>query len=137
MLARAVTVHVHVLKSKLHRAMVTHADLEYEGSVSIADDLLEAANILPFEQVHVWNVTRGTRLTTYAMRADAGSGLICINGAAAHLVAPGDRVIIATFVEVPQEVARTWEPTVVLLDEQNRVVDPRAAEIAGPNRRVV
>jgi aspartate 1-decarboxylase len=132
-----VSVHVHVLKSKLHRAMVTHADLEYEGSVSIADDLLEAANILPFEQVHVWNVTRGTRLTTYAMRADAGSGLICINGAAAHLVAPGDRVIIATFVEVPQDVARTWEPTVVLLDEQNRVVDPRAAEIAGPKRRVV
>ena len=125
-----------VLKSKLHRATVTHADLEYEGSVTIAADLLELARILPFEQVHVWNVTRGTRLTTYAMRAEPDSGVVCINGAAAHLVAPGDQVIIATFVEVPEEVARTWEPTVVLLDEQNRVVDPALREIAGPKRRV-
>jgi aspartate 1-decarboxylase len=130
------TVHLQVLKSKLHRAMVTHADLEYEGSVTIAADLLEAAGILPYEQVHVWNVTRGTRLTTYALRGDVGSGIVCINGAAAHLAAPGDRVIIATFAEVPEERARTWEPTVVLLDEHNRVVDPRAHEVAGPKRRV-
>ena len=134
---RPMSTRLRVFKSKLHRATVTHADLEYEGSVTVAADLLELARILPFEEVHIWNVTRGTRLTTYAMRAEPGSGVVCINGAAAHLVRPGDRVIIATVADVPEDVARTWEPTVVLLDEQNRVVDPALREIAGPKRRGV
>ena len=88
-----------MFRSKIHRATVTHANLAYEGSVTIDDDLLKAADILEFEKVHVWNVTRGTRLVTYAMRGEPGSGVICINGAAAHLVSPGDLVIIATFAQ--------------------------------------
>ena len=126
---------VHLFKSKLHRATVTHADLEYEGSVTIAGDLLDAAEIYENEQVHIWNVTRGTRMTTYALRGDEGSGIVCINGAAAHLAAPGDKVIIATFAEVPQEQARDWEPTVVLVGDGNRIVDEALVEVAGPKRR--
>ena len=97
---------LNMFKSKIHRATVTHADLEYEGSVTIDLDLLEAAQILPFEAVHVWNVTRGTRLITYALEGPRGSGAICVNGAAAHLNSPGDLVIIATFAEMTAEEAR-------------------------------
>jgi len=125
-----------MFKSKIHRATVTQADLEYEGSVSIDAHLLEAADILPFEEVHVWNITRGTRLVTYAIEAEAGSGVICVNGAAAHLNEPGDRVILATFTEMDHEEAVGYEPTVVLVDEQNHIVDPHLKEIAGPKRRV-
>ncbi len=123
-----------LFKSKIHRARVTQADVDYEGSVTIDASLMEAADILPFEHVHVWDVTRGTRLETYAIRGDAGSGVICINGAAAHLIKPGDLVIIATFADVEEAEARTWTPRVVLVDEQNR---PRVVEgeIAGPKRR--
>ncbi|WP_410960377.1 aspartate 1-decarboxylase, partial [Salmonella sp. SAL4431] len=79
----------------IQRATVTHADVDYEGSLALDADLLRAADILPFEEVHVWNVTRGTRLRTYAMNGEAGSGVVCVNGAAAHLAGPGDLVIIA------------------------------------------
>jgi len=85
------------LRSKIHRATVTHADLHYEGSLSIDPALMEAADIAPFEEVHVWNITRGTRLTTYAIEAPSDSGVICANGAAAHRVQVGDLIIIATF----------------------------------------
>ena len=129
------SVRLHLFKSKLHRAVVTHADLEYEGSATIDADLMDAANIHEHEQIHVWNVTQGTRLTTYALRGDPGSKIICMNGAAAHLAKPGDRVIIATFAEVPAEQAASWEPTVVLVDEHNEIVDPALKEIAGPKRR--
>src|ERR1700731_2420054 len=84
-----------MLKSKIHRATVTHADVDYEGSITLDRTLLEAADILPFEEVHVWNVTRGTRFRTYAMEAPEHSGIVCINGAAARLAHPGDLVIIA------------------------------------------
>src|SRR3954463_12425038 len=107
-----------MFKSKIHRATVTEADLEYEGSVTIDANLLEAADILPNERVDVWNVTRGTRLSTYAMLGEAGSGVICINGAAAHLVTPGDLVIIATFADMDEAEARTHKPKVVLVDEK-------------------
>lgn len=127
---------LHLFKSKIHRATVTHADLDYEGSVTIAADLMEAAGIHEHEQVHVWNVTGGGRMITYALRGEAGSGLICINGAAAHLASPGDKVIITTFAEVPQEQVADWTPTVVLVDDDNRIVDPAATEVAGPKRRV-
>lgn len=126
---------VHLFKSKIHRATVTHADLDYEGSVTISGELLDASGILEHEQVHIWNVTRGTRLVTYALRGDAHSGVICINGAAAHLAEPGDKVIIATFAEVEAEAARGWQPTVVFVDDQNRMVG-QDAEVAGPKRRL-
>ena len=81
-----------VMKSKLHRATVTQADLEYEGSLTLDPDFMEAADILPFEEIHVWNVTRGTRFCTYAIEGEAGSGMVCVNGAAAHLASVGDVV---------------------------------------------
>ncbi len=126
---------LNMFRAKLHRATVTHADLEYEGSVTIAADLMDAAGLLEHEQVHIWNVTRGTRMTTYTLRGDAGSGIVCINGAAAHLAEPGDKVIIAAFADVEEHEARNWKPTVVLLDDNNEIVDPKLAEIAGPKRR--
>jgi aspartate 1-decarboxylase len=123
-------------KSKIHRATVTHADLDYEGSVSIDEDLMEAANVWEYEAVHVWNITRGTRLQTYAIKGQRGSGVICINGAAAHLNRPGDLVILATFADLEESEARTFKPTVVLVDRQNRIVSKDLVEIAGPARRV-
>ena len=125
-----------LFKSKIHRATVTHADLDYEGSVSIDEGLLEAAGIWEYEAVHVWNITRGTRLQTYAIKGERGSGVICINGAAAHLNRPGDLVIIATFAEVEDAEARSWKPTVVMVDGKNRIVQARATEVAGPARRI-
>ncbi|HZT82183.1 MAG TPA: aspartate 1-decarboxylase [Gemmataceae bacterium] len=124
----------YMLKSKVHRATVTHADVDYEGSLTLDADLLEAADILPFEEVHVWNVTRGTRLRTYAMAGERGSGVVCVNGAAAHLARPGDLVIVATFAELDDAAARLHRPTVVLVDERNRV-RRTADEVAGPRRR--
>jgi aspartate 1-decarboxylase len=124
-----------MLKSKLHRARVTHADVDYEGSVTLDRTLLEAADILPWEEVHVWNVTSGTRFRTYAMEAEAGSGVVCINGAAAHLAKPGDLVIIATYTQMEDIAARQHRPHIVLLGEGNRIVDPARVEVAGPKRR--
>ena len=126
-----------LFKSKIHRATVTHADLEYEGSVTIDEDLLDAAGILEYEAIHVWNITRGTRLQTYAIKGQRGSGVVCINGAAAHLNDPGDRVILATFADMDDAEARQWKPLVVLVDENNRIVDGNAVEIAGPRKRRV
>jgi len=124
-----------VLKSKIHRATVTQADLDYEGSVTLDRDLMEAADILPFEQVHIWNVTRGTRLVTYALEGPAHSGVVCINGAAAHLAQPEDLVIISTFAEVDTDQALAHRPTVVLVDGHNRILDRTAVEVPGPGRR--
>ena len=123
-------------KSKIHRATVTHADLDYEGSVTIDEELMEAAGILEYEAVHVWNITRGTRLQTYAITGRRGSGVICINGAAAHLNKPGDLVILATFAEMDDSEARSHVPKVVLVDRQNRIVAKDVQEVAGPARRV-
>ncbi|HWG43600.1 MAG TPA: aspartate 1-decarboxylase [Gemmataceae bacterium] len=123
-----------MLKSKLHRATVTHADVDYEGSVTLDARLLEAADILPFEEVHVWNVTRGTRLRTYAMAGEAGSGVVCINGAAAHLAQPGDLVIVATFTQLDDAAARTHRPRIVLVGPDNRIRNANAEEVAGPGR---
>ena len=127
-------VRVHMFKSKIHRAKVTHADLNYEGSVTISGELMDAAKIREHEQVHIWNVTQGTRLVTYALRGDDDSGIICINGAAAHLANPGDTVIISTFAEVPETEADNWQPTVVLVNEENKLADQEYAETAGPQR---
>jgi aspartate 1-decarboxylase len=119
-----------MLKSKIHRATVTEADLDYEGSITLSPELLVAANILPNEAVNVWNITAGTRFETYAITGKPGSSDICVNGAAAHLVAPGDLVIIASFSQVPEEACATWEPTVVFVDQFNHQKEIRA-EIAG------
>ncbi len=118
-----------MLKSKIHRATVTQADVDYEGSITVDARLLEAADILPFEEVHVWNVTRGSRV------GPSGSGVVCINGAAAHLTHPGDLVIIATFAQLDEQAARSHRPRVVLVDERNRIRDPAAQEVPGPQRR--
>lgn len=111
---------INVFKSKIHRATVTHADLDYEGSVTIDADLMRAAEIVPYEAVHIWNVTRGTRLITYAIEGPPGCGTVCINGAAAHLNQPGDVVILATFAELTPEEAHDHRPVVVRVDEHNR-----------------
>ena len=123
---------LNVFKSKIHRATVTHADLEYEGSVTIDAALLEAAQILPYEAVHIWNVTQGTRLMTYALEAPRGSGAICVNGAAAHHNRPGDLIILATFAEMSPEEARAHRPIVVRVDAQNRPLADQSEEVPGP-----
>jgi len=109
------------MKSKLHRATVTMADLDYVGSITIDRDLMDAADLLPHERVQVLDVTNGARLETYVIEGEPGSGTIGINGAAAHLVHPGDVVLIVSFAEFEDDEARTWEPTVVLVDAENRV----------------
>ncbi len=119
---------LNVFKSKIHRATVTHADVDYEGSITIDANLLDAAQILPFEAVHIWNITRGTRLVTYALEAPRGSGAVCVNGAAAHLNRPGDLVILATFAEMTPEEARSHRPVVVRVDKQNRLTQDQSGE---------
>jgi aspartate 1-decarboxylase len=113
-----------MMKAKLHRAVVTQADLHYEGSISIDADLLEAAGILPNEQVDVLNINNGERFTTYAITAPRGSKVFGINGAAARLAQPGDRIIVVSYAMMDAEAARNWKPQVVLLDEANAVVSP-------------
>ncbi len=108
-----------MFKSKIHRATVTDANLAYEGSVTIDRALMLAADILPHEQVHVVNVTNGERLVTYAI--EGGPGEICINGAAAHRCSPGDTVIIISYAQVPEAELRSFTPTVVKVDSENRV----------------
>lgn len=108
-----------LLRSKIHRATVTEADLDYDGSISIDTELLEAAGITEHEQVDIYNVTRGTRLTTYAIEAERGSRSICINGAAAHLVNPGDLVIIACYGQFSNEEIHSHKPVVIRVDDEN------------------
>lgn len=115
-----------MFKSKIHRATVTEADLNYEGSLTLDPLLMEAADILPGEQVHIWNVTRGSRLTTYAIVGDRGSGVVCVNGAGAHLVKVGDIIIVATFVDLADDEARCHSPKVVFVDDHNRVSATKA-----------
>ena len=122
-----------MLKSKIHRATVTGADLHYEGSVTIDQDLMEAADIIPYEAVAVWNVTNGSRLETYAIEGERGSGVICLNGAAARLVAPKDLVIIASFVDMPNLEALNHEPKLVFVDENNMML-PTRNENAGQSK---
>jgi aspartate 1-decarboxylase len=120
-----------MFRAKIHRASITHADLHYEGSCTIDADLLDAADILPNEELHIWNITRGTRLVTYALPGPRGSGVICINGAAAHGNVPGDLVILASFAEMSVEEARALQPKVVRVDRENKIVGIRE-ETPGP-----
>lgn len=111
-----------MFKSKIHRATVTQADLHYVGSVTIDADLLDAADLLPGELVHIVDVTNGARLETYVIEGERGSGVVGINGAAAHLVHPGDLVIIISYAQVTDAEARDLEPRVVHVDRDNRIV---------------
>jgi aspartate 1-decarboxylase len=110
-----------MLKSKLHRVTATHADLHYEGSCAIDEDLLEAANIKEYEQIDIWNVNNGERFTTYAIRAERGSGVISVNGSAARRAAPGDILIIATFAVYNEVELAKYEPSLIYVDSQNRI----------------
>lgn len=110
-----------MMKSKIHRLKITESNLDYEGSLSIDEDLLDASDILPNEQVHVWNVTNGNRLITYALAGKRGSGTACVNGAGAHFVKPGDLVIVATFATMKSKDAHRYKPLVVFVDENNRL----------------
>lgn len=109
-----------LLKSKIHRATVTEADLHYAGSISIDRELLAAADIVEYERVEIYNVTNGARLATYAIAGEPGSGTICINGAAAHLVDVGHLVIIASYAEYEEHEVGRHQPRVVLVDQENR-----------------
>ncbi len=123
-----------LLAGKIHRATVTAADLEYEGSLTVPPELLQAAGISPYESIHVWNITRGTRLETYAIPGLSGSDDVCANGAAAHLIRPGDRVILACFAFVPSDLVANHRPKLVFVNEANRIVQV-GPEIPGPQRR--
>jgi aspartate 1-decarboxylase len=112
-----------MLESKIHRASVTEANIEYEGSVTIDQNLLDAADILADEQVEIWNCTHGNRLSTSVIEGERGSGEICINGAAAHLMKPGDVVIIGSFVQVDESEVRYWDAKRVFVDGQNVIRD--------------
>jgi len=113
---------LELLKSKIHRATVTDANLNYQGSITIARDLMDAANILPYEKVGVLDVNNGNRLDTYVIEGPAKSGMICLNGAAARLVQPGDLVIIVAYASMTPEEAKNWQPTVVYVNEKNEIV---------------
>jgi aspartate 1-decarboxylase len=110
-----------MLKSKLHRVTTTHSELHYEGSCAIDDNLLEAADILENEQIVIWNVNNGERFTTYAIRAERGSGIISVNGSAARRAAPGDLLIIASFANYDQSELANHKPKLIYADAQNRI----------------
>lgn len=116
-----------MMKGKIHRATVTQADLHYEGSISIDRDLLDLSGILPNEQVDILNITNGERFTTYAITAPRGSKTFGLNGAAARRVQLGDKIIIITYAQMEAEVAKSYEPKVVLLDADNEVMSPPLA----------
>jgi len=119
-----------MLKSKLHRATVTHAELDYEGSCAIDQNLLDAANILPFEQLHIYNVANGERFTTYAIKAPRGSGTIGVNGAAAHKASPGDLLIICTYAELEAKEAEHFNPMLVYVDGDNDITHTSHGHLA-------
>lgn len=116
-----------VLNAKLHRARVTHSELEYEGSCAIDTSLLEAAGIHEYEQIQIYNVTNGERFTTYAIKAEGGSGIISVNGAAAHKASPGDIVIICSYVSLSRQELASFKPTLVYVDEHNKIARIRNA----------
>ncbi len=117
-----------MLRSKLHRLRLTGADPDYEGSIAIDSNLLDAAGIVEYEMVHVWNVSNGERLETYAIKAPPGSGEVALNGAAALRGKPGDIIIVATFAPMDEAKARRYVPTVIHVDERNRLRELRLAQ---------
>ena len=124
-----------MLKGKIHRARVTGADLNYEGSIEIDSSLMEAAGILPFEKVDIWSISTGDRFSTYALPAERRSGVIALNGAAARKVQPGDEIIITAFVSLNEKEAEHWNPKIVFVDEKNRFKPVTHAPRVLANRR--
>ena len=122
-----------MMRAKIHRATVTQAEVDYEGSITIDRRLMDATDLLPNEAVCVWNVTNGNRFETYTVEGPPDTGVICVNGAAAHLVRPGDLIIMAAFTWLEEAAARRHEPKVVFVDEDNRIREQRA-EVAGALR---
>lgn len=122
---------ITMFKSKLHRATVTEANLNYVGSVTIDEDLLDQAGILVGEQVHIVNNNNGARLETYTIAGERGSGIVCLNGAAARLVQPGDKVIIIAYAMMDSTKAKTFEPTILQLDDNNKVIGTKHHESHG------
>ena len=114
-----------MLKAKLHRVHVTHSELDYEGSCAIDDDLLDAADIREYQQIDIYNITNGERITTYAIRAQRGSGVISVNGAAAHKANPGDILIIASYAMYSELELQKYHPQLVYVDEHNRIIAQR------------
>ncbi len=114
-----------MMKSKIHRAIVTNSNLDYEGSITIDSHLMEKANIIPYEQVDIYNVTSGERFTTYAIKGERDSGVICINGAAAHKAKKGDTVIIVTYASFSEKELTSFEPKKVYVDGQNKIKNER------------
>jgi aspartate 1-decarboxylase len=113
--------HLNMLKAKIHRATVTHAELHYEGSCAIDGRLLDTSGIREYEQIHIYNVNNGQRFVTYAIRADEGSGIISINGAAAHRAAPGDIIIICAYAQLSEAELALFKPTLVYVDRDNKL----------------
>ncbi|MBN2206472.1 MAG: aspartate 1-decarboxylase [Candidatus Aminicenantes bacterium] len=114
-----------LLKSKIHRAVVTEADLDYEGSLKVDEDLLAAAGMIPFERVDIYNIANGERFSTYLIKGEKGSGLVSVNGAAAHKAKPGDHIIITTYVQLEEDEIEFFMPRVVLVEAKNRVSEVR------------
>jgi aspartate 1-decarboxylase len=117
-----------MMKSKIHRATITQADLNYEGSLTIAAELMRAADILPYEMVHVYNISNGERFETYAIEGEENSGVICLNGAAARKGAPGDLIIITTYATYEGAELQEHRPTVILVDQHNHLRSSASAE---------
>jgi len=125
---------ITLMKSKIHRATVTEANLDYVGSITLDPDLMEEASLFVNEKVQICNITNGNRLETYVIEGDRGSGVVCINGAAAHLVSPGDLVIIISYAQVPIEVAKNHLPDIVFVDSSNRIVEKSEIERHGESK---
>jgi aspartate 1-decarboxylase len=119
--------YLNMLKCKLHQARVTHTELDYEGSCAIDADLLDASGIREYEQIHIYNIANGERFSTYAIRGESGSGMISMNGAAAHKVNVGDRIIICSYASLPEADVANYQPTLVYCDENNRITHRRSA----------
>lgn len=123
--------YLTMFKSKLHRAVVTEANLNYVGSITIDSELLKAANILPGEKVQVVNNNNGERFETYTIEGESNSGVICVNGAAARLVQPGDKVIIIAYAMMTREEAESFKPSILFLDEKNGIAEIKDKEVHG------
>jgi aspartate 1-decarboxylase len=124
-----------MMKSKIHRATVTDANLHYVGSVTVDEDLLDAADILEFEQVAIVDVDNGARLETYTIAGPRGSGVVCLNGAAARLVSPGDKIIMISYADYDREELERYEPVVVHVDTENNQIDEVTAELLAEQTR--
>tara|TARA_B000000609_G_scaffold129749_1_gene104053 strand:- start:160 stop:540 length:381 start_codon:yes stop_codon:yes gene_type:complete len=118
---------LNFLKSKLHGAIVTHSELEYDGSCAIDSEILKEAKIHEYEKIEIYNITNGERFSTYTILAQPGSGIISVNGAAAHKAQPGDKLVICSYIDVPEEKVKSHKPTLIYLDSNNKIIKKTAS----------